>query len=190
MRLVFKILICVTASIILGLGLTWATLLRGDFGMVSNGPWQTSLLQVDPESGDYLRASHALKRLFSLNRGDTMTYIAAYDSAGQKLDGNCNYRIQGHEPNARWWSLTVYDSEGYLMPNTRKSWTITGNDVQLKHDSSFVIHAAPRRAPENWLPVSRGQHFVLALRLYHPGPGVVLDPETALVPSIQRMVCV
>ncbi len=189
MRLVLKILACLIIGVALGAAATWLTVSRMNFGGVSDGPWKTSLLTGSNQSGPYLRANIALHGLLALNRSETIYYTADHDSGGEWLDGNCYYKIEGREPSARWWSITAYGADDYLMANKYKLWSISGETVQLRSDSTFIITASPHRAPTNWIPVTQ-HRFSLTLRLYNPSAGVVDDPANAMVPTITRTVCV
>lgn len=189
MRLIFKILGCLVIGAALGLGATWLAVSRMNLGAVSDGPWTMNLLTGSSQSGPYLRANIALHGLLALNRSETVYYTADHDSAGEWLDGNCIYRLEGREPSARWWSITAYGPDDYLMANKYNLWSISGETVQLKSDSTFAITVSKHRAPTNWIPVTRGR-FSLTLRLYNPGAGVVDDPANAMVPTIKRVVCV
>jgi hypothetical protein len=147
-----------------------------------------SLLTGSAQSGPYLRANIARHGLLALNRSETIYYTADHDSNGEWLDGNCFYKIEGREPRARWWSITAYGDDDYLMKNKYDLWSISGETVQLRSDSTFIITASKHRAPTNWIPVTQ-RRFSLTLRLYNPAPGVVDDPANALVPVIKRSVC-
>jgi hypothetical protein len=189
MRLLLKLLACLIIGIALGIGATWFAVRGMTFGAVSDGPWQMSLLTGSNHSGPYLRANVAMHGLFALNRSEAIYYTADHDSGDQRLDGNCIYRIEGTEPDARWWSITAYGPDDYLMKNKYKLWSVSGATVQLKSDSTFAITASKHRAPSNWIPVTKGR-FSLTLRLYNPGARVVADPAHAKVPTITRVVCV
>jgi hypothetical protein len=189
MRFLLKLLVCLVIGVALGLGATWFAMTQMNPGMAADGPWRISLLTGSSQSGPYLRANIALHGLLALNRSETVYYTADHDSNGERLDGNCIYRIVGREPDARWWSITAYGPDDYLMANKHDLWSISGQTVQLKSDSTFAITASRHRAPSNWIPVTKGR-FSLTLRLYNPGAGVIDDPANAMVPSIKRVVCV
>ena len=188
LRFLLKLLACLIVGTALGLAATWLAVTWLNLGTVSNGPWRMSLLTGSAQSGPYLRANIARHGLLALNRSETIYYTADHDSAGGWLDGNCVYKIEGREPSARWWSITAYGADDYLMANKNGKWSVSGDTVQLKSDSSFIITASPRWAPNNWIPVTQ-RRFSLTLRLYNPGVGVVNDPANAMVPTITRSVC-
>jgi hypothetical protein len=188
LRFLLKLLACLIVGTALGFAATYVAVTRMNFGTISNGPWRMSLLTGSAQSGPYLRANIALHGLLALNRSETVYYTADHDSNGEWLDGNCFYKIEGREPSARWWSITAYGEDDYLMKNKYDLWSISGETVQLKSDSTFTITASKHRAPTNWIPVTQ-RRFSLTLRLYNPGAGVVDDPANAMVPVIRRSVC-
>ncbi|MGB5092394.1 MAG: DUF1214 domain-containing protein, partial [Parvibaculum sp.] len=86
-------------------------------GGIHSGPWATSTRFGSPEADMYTRARVALFGLLALDKKETMYFIANTDSNGEKLSGSCTYRVQGHDLAARWWSITAYASDSFLIPN-------------------------------------------------------------------------
>ena len=187
MRVALKSLASVLCGIAAGLALTWASMSFAHFGMVSDGPWETSLAFGSVESGPYLRAYVALHGLLALNRGETIYYNASRDSGGEKLTGRCDYTIAGRDPDARWWSITAYGSDDYLIPNKARRYSVSMNSV-TRRGGGFVIAVSRNQSGENWLPVGDGS-FGLTLRLYNPGAGVATDPAHAMLPAIRKERC-
>lgn len=98
------------------------------------------------------------------------------DSAGALYDGANDYRLTfppGDEPPARYfWSLTMYDSNGYLVPNAIDRYSVGPSHPPLlrQDDGSIVIaiqQTEPAKPDVNWLPSPPGG-FRLNLRLYGP----------------------
>ena len=188
MRVVVKLLITLAFAVLLALALTWATVMHGVPGTVADGPWRTSLLTGNTKSGPYLRASVALHGLFALNRGETLYYTANTDSEGKDLDGNCIYHIVGHEPAARWWSITAYGGDDFLIDNPAGRYSISKTNVVKADDGGFNITAARHSTAKNWIPL-KDKFFSLTLRLYNPDASIVIDPQHVPLPSINRAVC-
>ena len=90
---------------------------RHHVGGVSDGPWSTSLDTGSSEGGPYLRARIAVHGLLALSREETVYYSALRDSDGADLVGNCSYRLEGRDPPTRWWSITAYGADDFLIPN-------------------------------------------------------------------------
>ena len=98
------------------------------------------------------------------------------DSSGSLLNGANDYRITfapGEAPPAKYfWSLTVYDSSGYLTPNPIDRYSLGPSHPPLieRPDGSIVIalqQDEPTERRVNWLPTPDAG-FRLNLRLYGP----------------------
>ena len=118
---------------------------------VADGPWKTSLVAGSPQSDPYTRARVALHGLLALNRKETIYYTATEDSDGAKLDGNCRYEVRGRDPNTRWWSITAYGADDYLIPNPGNLYSVSADIGPAAEGRQFPIpSAAPtpiRRTP-------------------------------------------
>ena len=177
------------AGIALGLAVTWATAIRGIMGgNIDDGPWRTSLHVGSSESGPYLRARIAVHALLALSREETLYYTAARDSEGQTLVGNCSYRIEGRDPPARWWSITAYGADDFLIPNTADRYSASMNSVTRRKDGTFAVTLSQQQPEGDWIPVAAG-HFDLTIRLYNPQAEVAADPARVVLPTIKKMAC-
>jgi hypothetical protein len=144
---------------------------------LANGGWLT----LDPRVGRYgtdyeLRALVAMVGLGANTPKEAIYPTALADSTGQLLNGSKRYRMvlgPGQEPPARYfWSLTVYDLDGYLIQNPIDRYSLgpTHPPLVRRSDGSIVIaiqHSQPAEADVNWLPAPAGA-FRLNLRLYGP----------------------
>jgi len=184
-----KVFSALAVGIVLGLFATWATVIRGTMGGdVSDGPWRTSLYTGSSEGGPYLRANIAVHGLLALSREETIYYTAAGDSDGNALDGNCTYRVEGRDPPTRWWSITAYGSDDFLIPNVADLYSISMNSVARWADGTFVVTLSKAQAEGNWIPVVGGR-FDLTIRLYNPQAAVVADPAHVALPTIKMAGC-
>ena len=76
-------------------------------------------------------------------------------------------------PANNFWSLTMYDKDGYLVENPIKRQSISDRSkAKLGDDGSLTIYLqadSPGKDKEdNWLPCPKGGPFKLYLRLYGP----------------------
>ena len=189
MRTALKIFAVVVTGTVLGLLATLAILMHGTMGgEVADGPWRTSLETGSVQSGPYLRASVALHGLLALNRSETIYYTAARDGSGALLDGACSYRIEGRDPPTRWWSITAYGADDYLIPNPANLYSASRQSVHRAGDGRFTVTVARAKAQGDWIPVAAGR-FTLTLRLYNPDPAVAADPAHAALPTIVKEGC-
>jgi hypothetical protein len=122
----------------------------------------------------------ALVATFGLaaNRPQEAIYvIGVVDQSMQLLNGSHDYVIHfpaGRLPPARYfWSLTMYDDQFFLVPNSINRYSI-GNrtsGLELGPDGSldvYVQHAPPAGHESNWLPAPASGTFEATLRMYGP----------------------
>jgi hypothetical protein len=167
---------------------TVLTVSRITRGTIADGPWKTNLTTGTAQSDPYHRASVAVHGLFALNPSETIYYAARTDNDGHALEGDCRYEISGRDPDARWWSITAYGPDDFLVPNPRHRYSVSKTTVARDATGNFAVQVGGDTAGANWIPVSAGR-FSLTLRLYNPGPGVVVDPSHAVLPALRKVSC-
>ena len=124
----------------LGLFATWLTVVRVAVpGGVQNGSWRTDGAAGNPRGNPYTRARVALHGFLALNARETVYYTATHDSEGQRLDGRCLYEISGHDPDARWWSITAYGPDEFLIPNPANRYSVSKTTVAREGDGAFLV---------------------------------------------------
>jgi hypothetical protein len=190
-RLIFLILLALAIAAAVGLGLTWTTATRGtDLGTLTIGPWtarpRTGTSDIDP----YARASIARSGDLPIGTGDGITFTATADDNKKPLDGRCDVVVSGVTPAARFWTLTLYDPKGRLVPNTLQRYGFTSQEVVRNADGAFEVRIASRSRAGNWLPTSAIERYVLTLRLYDTPVGVATRTQKdAPMPSIATAGC-
>lgn len=190
MRLFYRISLAMLAAVLLGVGSAALTIyLVGMNAGVRNGPWVSSLDAGATDADPYTRAAIALVATFALNRSETIYFSAFEDDDGASLQTSCDYVLEGGELAARWWSLTVYAGDGYLVPNELGRYSYTMRTLQRDSDGRYQIHLSPDPHEGNWLPTGQSDSFSVALRLYNPEPELAAHPEQAALPSLRRVAC-
>lgn len=99
------------------------------------------------------------------------------DDQGRALHGSNGYVIRfapGQLPPVdAFWSLTVYDRQGFHVANSIDRFAIGDrDDLEFEPDGSLTItlaHNPPEERRSNWLPVPEDD-FVVTMRLYLPHP--------------------
>src|SRR5262249_57732015 len=76
--------------------------------------------------------------------GDGVAFYASADDAGQPLDGRCDVLLSGTTPQARFWTITLYDPEGRLVANSAQRQGFTSQEIIRNADGSFDITVGPR----------------------------------------------
>lgn len=191
MKLFWKYLAVIIIAVILGVG-SFALMIRfpAKGTIVSNGPWETDLSVGSPQSGRYMRARVALMALFALNKSEAVYFVARKDSEGNPLNSRCDYRIEGKDMPARWWSITALSWNYFLIPNEANRYSYNWANISRNTDNSYVIKISAKRQEGNWISTGtkdQGQ-FNLNLRLYKPYPIVLREPESIELPRIIKEV--
>jgi hypothetical protein len=153
-----------------------------------NGAWESDLRIGSAASDMWLRAQIALCCVLALNRAETIYLDARSDSAGEPLDGKCTYRLEGRDLDARWWSITTYAADNFLIPNARNKYSVSKTNLDWSADNSWVARAAPEPVDGNWLPTSR-DGFIITMRLYNPSAALQGGLATAELPTITKEAC-
>jgi len=172
------------AASLLAAGSAWLLVLYGpSAGAIAVGPWRMSAVAGSVDADIYTRARVAITGLFALDAHETIYFEASTDDAGHKLRAGCTYRIDGAALPARWWSVTAYGPDLFLIPNPINRFSFNMGNIGLV-DGRFSIVAASTEQAGNWLPTGdRG--FRLLVRLYNPQPAAVENPRLIALPSIK-----
>jgi hypothetical protein len=139
--------------------------------------WATIGNDIGDYGTDYtFRAEVAELGLGANTRQEAIYPTGLTDSSGQLLDGANDYRLvfrRGQAPpNRAFWSLTMYDGSGFLVPNPEHRYAIGDSHPPLHRDPSgnivvLIQRSRPTQRDVNWLPSPSG-NFRLNMRIYWP----------------------
>jgi len=190
-RLLAGLFLSFAVAAVVGLGSTFFALTQGTaFGAFTIGAWtswpRTGTVNIDP----YARATAARSGALPVGSGDGVAFFASVDDSGRALDGRCDVVVAGAAPQARFWTITLYDHDGRLVPNSLKRHGFTSQEMIRRTDGTFEIALAPRARSGIWLPTGGVEHYVLVFRLYDTPVGVATRSgrETPM-PSITTRDC-
>lgn len=215
MQTALRYVVTMLTGAALGIGLAVHTVRAAAFASdVKVGPWATGNDFGTADASARTRAVVALRGLLALPAKEARYYTAATDDAGRALDGRCRYRIDGRVLPGRWWSLTLYDRDGFLVPNAANRFSvqsgsvphvIPGTAADDTSDRARILRAtfagegrwtatASPNAPQSsddrgWLPTGGIDRFELTLRLYLPADYGRGDRALAALPKITREGC-
>lgn len=170
----------------------WAVRSQFASGGVRSGVWATNASIGSSGAGAYLRAGVALGGLLALEKSETVYFTALEDDAGEPLRASCVYRIEGREPATRWWSITAYGEDHFLIPGSNGRFSVDKTAVERGADGRFVVLVGGEPRARNWIASGApeaAQPFSLTLRLYNPDPSLVADLAGAELPRIVRELC-
>ena len=185
-----RILVCTLAGTLIGAGAAVWNVRAGAWGSAARiGPWTTGTDYGAAEAGAYTRAVVALRGLLALPRREARYYNAALDDAGRPLDGRCRYRVSGGEVGGLWWSLTLYDRDGYLVANRAGTYSVPSTALAPAELPAWSVAVAPLPQPGRWLPTGGLDRFELTLRVYLPEQGGRNNLPRERLPRIERLSC-
>lgn len=183
-----------TLAVVAGLALgvasaVWAarTPILGD--MVRVGAWRADLSAGSRDAGLYTRARVALIGLLALDRSETIYFVADSDDEGRKLDGACRYVVEGRAPPARWWSLTAYGADYFLIENPERKFSVNARSALADGNGRFRVSISAEPQPDPYIAAPSAGPFVLNLRLYNPSPALARNASSLTAPTIRREVC-
>ena len=155
---------------------------------VQVGAWRSNLQAGSVDADMYTRATVAVNALLALGRSETMYFVATQDDSGQGLRSQCNYRISGVPPQARWWSITAYAEDLFLFDAPNAHYSLNGSTAKLDASGAFALTIGPNEQMGTyWLPTPGQRPVVLTLRLYNPDPALQAAPQSLTAPSVQQI---
>jgi len=161
------------------------------------GGWATPPSNIGDYGTDYLLRAGVAEVGLVANTPEEAVYSAGLLGANRfplSGFGTGSYVLHfapGEEPPVgAFWSVTVYNSQGRLVPNSQNQYAVSSSrpdELIRRPDGSIDIVFAPRDPGDpgaNWLKVPAGAGFSAYLRMYVPDQSV-LD-GTWVAPPIER----
>jgi hypothetical protein len=178
--------------LILGLGSSWYMVERGSaLSTLTVGPWTSWMSAGRTDADPYTRAHSARLGILPLSTDVSQTFIARDDSDGRALHSSCDYVIAGREIANFWWSLTVFDDDGRLIPNVLGRSAFTSDTMAINPDGGYTATLSRDAHAGNWLPTGGAGRLALAFTVLDLGTrAVAQDGEVErIVPTITRKGC-
>lgn len=150
---------------------------------IAAGGWYTPPSDIGAYGTNYtFRSRVALVGLGANTPIESVYPVALATPTGETFNGANRYRMvfrKGKLPPTRaFWSLTMYDTDGYLVANPSNIYAIGDSHPPLrkKKDGSVVVVIQKDKPAEkgvNWLPAPADKGFRLNLRLYMPKKSIL-----------------
>ncbi len=144
--------------------------------------WSIALDNIGTYGNNYLTRAIIAKFGLAANPPEDSVYASfAPQDERLELDGENTYSIHFEKdqlpPAKFFWSLTVYDHEGFMIPNELRRFGLRSCDnLEFGSDGSLDIYLGPTKTdqfPEsNWIPTVRGL-VTATIRLYGPSNHVL-----------------
>jgi hypothetical protein len=151
------------------------------FGRAANG-WMMNTETMGVYGNLYLKRALVSQVGLGANPAEDAVYpLLVADAEGKPTDGGSDYVIHfdadALPPVAAFWSITMYDGEGFQVANELDRFAIGDRDPLVYNaDGSLDIYVQPENpGPDrvaNWLPSVPGPSGI-TMRLYAPAPEVL-----------------
>lgn len=186
-------LVLYASAIALGLGISSAYFaLDGEypFGGIEAGPWRAWPQVGSRDADPYARAIVTRRAEVPLAWGEGLALTATTDSAGRPLDSACSYRIGSVTPQARLWTLTLYDAGGDPARTDLGRSSFTSAEILRDLAGSFTILLSRAAQAGNWMQLPAAGRFSVVLRLYDTPAAVGSGSlEASTLPTIELGEC-
>jgi hypothetical protein len=180
----------IIAGIVLGAASAWAALELGanSFGE-RYGAWTHNRAAGSTAADLYTRAIIAKEGLLALSAREALYFNLAEDQDGRPLSESCIYDLTGGDLDTRWWSVTIYSDDGFLVQNGDHAHSIDASHVALGRGGVWRARVAPVRGDAAYWLSSREarRDFSLTLRVYNPRPS--FQPSAEALPVLNRLSC-
>jgi len=125
-----------------------------------------------------------------LGVGEGLLLRASVDDGGRALDARCAYRVGPATPQARFWTLTLYDVAGRPVDTPLGRSGFSSAELLRDQNGGFSITVSREAATGNWLMMPESGPVTLIFRLYDSPASVgsaALDFRT--VPRVEPLEC-
>lgn len=178
-------------ALLLGLGSAyWAVVGDSPLGGVRAGPWRAWPGVGSREADPYARAVVARSGDAPLGIGEGLAFQAFTDEAGRPLDAACTYQVGAATPQARAWTLTLYDRDNRPVASDLERSGFSSAEILYEDNGRFFVALSRDAKPGNWLQLPAAGRFSLVLRLYDTPVSVgstAFDRRT--LPGVERTGC-
>lgn len=156
---------------------------------VSIAHWQTIGKDKDVNSDELLSiAQIAVYATYPLTKKEVIYLNTSEDSEGNPIDAASEYVIEGKKFDARYWSITAYDQDGFLIPNKLNNYSYNFENIAYNPDGhSFKIHLSAKDKESNWLPITHAKKVSLVIRLYQPSDELLENLNEKTLPIIKKV---
>jgi hypothetical protein len=158
----------------------------------SYGSWRHWRAEGRHDADPYTRAHLIESGALRISSDSAGVFDAIADSQGARLHSSCDYVIEGANMGKLWWSISVFDSRGDLIPNDADRFTFTSDTAALNPDGSFIVTLGRDARPGNWLPTGGAGRLILNFTVLDPATGLsdaARGERNKLLPGIRREGC-
>jgi hypothetical protein len=174
-----------------GAGSVWLALDRDfEFGTINVGSWTAFPSRGTRNADPYSKARFSREADLSLGNGEGIVFVAKRDTSGELLRTECDYRVRGELPPARFWTMHVRRPDGSVMTGmTGRASAIHSYALLRSSDSTATATVSRHAAPGNWLATADEGPFQLVLTFYDTAMASGARISEVDLPQIERATC-
>lgn len=169
LRRILAWIAAIAAGLALGVASAWAALTFGGSSFTEHyGRWIHSRAAGSTAADPYTRAIVAREGLLALSANEALYFSLYEDEQGRPLSESCIYELSGRPLDARWWSVTLYARDNFLVQNTDAAHSIDASRVG--NSAPWSARISPVRGDaRHWLSSREARRgFIIMLRVYNP----------------------
>jgi hypothetical protein len=187
------LLVLLTLTIAIGGGAASAWYALGSIGAldtISVGGWVAYPEAGTPQADPYAKARIAREASLPLGQAEGLPFFASRDASGELLRRDCDYRIEGLFPPARFWTLQVAMADRLQRAVSRdRSIGINSFGLLREDDNAVAITASRAPSPGNWLPIAGTGPMTLVLTFYDTPIASNQNIAEIQLPQVLRVGC-
>jgi hypothetical protein len=121
-------------------------------GAIQIGPWVATPLAQTADADPYSKARRAQSPSLPLGQAEGLVFRARNDSNGDRLMATCEYRVTGHTPPSRMWTLRLaHATQSGTNGDPRFPTALHSNALVRSGSGDFIVTLAPTIRAGNWL---------------------------------------
>ncbi len=154
-----------------------------------NGSW-TGSKELALGEDKLITAQVTVFALFALPSKEAIYLFARRDEKKEVLSSENDYTITGNinQIKAKYWSMTVYGRDLYLIPNEDNRYSFNNSSLQTDSSGNFTVTLSHEKKGANWLPTPDHAKFNVVLRIYKGESEYLSNLEKTPLPEIKRAV--
>ncbi|MEQ1650595.1 MAG: DUF1214 domain-containing protein [Hyphomicrobiaceae bacterium] len=192
-NLVLRGAVFLAIAVLGGFGSAWALIHSGSrLTAATSGQWVTWTAAGRADADPYTRAHIVRTGDLPLNTTLALSWRAQNDLDGNRIHSSCSYALDLSNLDASWWSLSVFDDRGQLIPNPANRHAFNSSTLVRDADGSALVILGRDARAGNWLPTAGAGRMTLVLQIQDPRWVAAALKETnraKLMPVIRTVSC-
>lgn len=191
MRSFLEIAFVLAAGLLIGGFLSAASLENNNqLAALTVGQWTAWPKAGSRDADPYTKARIAAEGEVPLGAAEGIAFFGRLDNEQAPLLKECNYRVSGLTPAARFWTLTAQTPEGELVHTAEKTpSSMISRSLVRQPNGEFTLHVGPTLASGNWMSTSGKGPYELILRIYDGQLSANLSLTEPQMPTIRLTGC-